>query len=139
LPAPTQSAADAGSIDELAGWRFVSRHAHLLELARVQGHVLHHEPWQFAPLPRGLAATQGGPQGSSRRDPSRRAVLSAAPMWSVAYVSANDMHALDAAQRGHLLGVLAYGERDESLLPAELPHAWAGLDTRDASARFEVW
>jgi len=49
------------------------------------------------------------------------------------------MHALDAAQRGHLLGVLAYGERDESLLPAELPHAWAGLDTQDGSARFEVW
>jgi len=65
--------------------------------------------------------------------------LSEAPVWSVAYVDVVGLRALQTAHSGRLLGVLAYGERNDHSLPAELPHARAGLGTRDASARFEVW
>ena len=60
-------------------------------------------------------------------------------MRAVTYVDAAGMSALQAAHRDQILGVLAYGEREHRLLVGDLPQAWTGLSTPDASARFEVW
>jgi len=58
---------------------------------------------------------------------------------AVAYVDSQGMHALQAAHRGHMLGVLAYGERADPWPLTAIPSAWTGLHTREGDARYEVW
>jgi chorismate lyase/3-hydroxybenzoate synthase len=65
--------------------------------------------------------------------------LSSILVPAVAYADGQGMHALQTAHRGHLLGVLAYGERTDLLPMTDIPNAWTGLRTRDGDARYEVW